>query len=550
MLRTVFYIIVMIVFILNSNQSVRAGNCLRDFRNISHGGENMRLRDYYCRGDNGAKVRVQFHRVTDYVATAMLDNTLPPNFQPILGGVKPVPNEVYSEFQLLMDSFGGRYARMPCEFYQVIASGSVGEVQNKENCDDDNYKAKIRRTLGGWDTTGGVGIAIPNDMKLFLRNRKPRGYRDLTTQYQRSDGDKSYRRFLRSGDLKDYAQKIRSFNRIMTRSRVKWATDGSLNFTVTPYIKMLSYITRKGIPKKFLTIDVTYSRGGGCDDTSSGWSNFLTERGLLVDFALIENVSGRAIQVSDLHLSRDKSTRLRSVKSTKRLEKAETSSLEHFPISLEPGGKAVLFQRLAFTDTTTYDKKLPTYVYGQQALLRKFKLGDEQYDLQGNSANFISLTGGISEGSCPFLYAWNEGEKAFVNHGKILDKAIGVGLEQSESMSFKGFVSRFRIAEEEAEVAHLDEVYLTIEMKNGKSHRLLAHTEVLQSIDKQRVSLYMGNTLDLTFELPKSLKDKDVIRSTLTTYGYYDRYSAMTTARNDLEATSMCPMPTSNSGKE
>ncbi len=194
MLRVSIHTIVFIVLVLSFNSSTMAGSCVRDFRNISYGGGNMRLRDYYCRGDNGAKVRVQFHRVTDFVATAMLDKTLPTNFQPILGNVKPVPNKVYDEFQVLMDSFGQKNSRYPCEYYQIIASGGVGEVQNKQDCNYDNNKKIVRKSLGGWET-GGIGIAIPDDMKQFLRNRKPRSYKNLTSKSASNFGDRSYRRY-------------------------------------------------------------------------------------------------------------------------------------------------------------------------------------------------------------------------------------------------------------------------------------------------------------------------------------------------------------------
>ena len=56
---------------------------------------------------------------------------------------------------------------------------------------------------------------------------------------------------------------------------------------------------------------------------------------------------------------------------------------------------------------------------------------------------------------------------AWVRHGKVIDKANSKDKEMTETKTFSGFRSKFRLAEEELEVSYIDHVKLEVELKDG-----------------------------------------------------------------------------------
>ena len=83
-----------------------AGSCLKDSREFSVAeGDILKLRDYLCQVQNGS-VRVQFHRVNDLTFGAVINDVVPDALKPILGNSNVVKNEVYREWNNLLQQFG------------------------------------------------------------------------------------------------------------------------------------------------------------------------------------------------------------------------------------------------------------------------------------------------------------------------------------------------------------------------------------------------------------------------------------------------------------
>lgn len=506
----------------------RAGSCLQDFRNISAGAHQTRLRDYYCRGTSGQRVRVRFHRVSDFVASAMLEGHLPPTLEPILGQPRLIRNNVYEEFKTLMDRFGGRHKWLDCEKYTVIAAGGGDGLATNYKCYDElGNTPPMRRTLGGWHG-GNDPYVFPaaGDLKsLELRGTVPSSYNSRWVTPEYGEPYKQIWRYVERSDLTDYKAKLRAFNRYY---------DAAANEAREPkmdsnYLAMLEYIARDGVPKKFMVIYGSHHGIADCQGYPARWVLVYTERAMLADLAIIENVSDRPLSIGQLAGAKARSLQLRPVSHSVRLRGEAAEDLALDSIRLEPGQKALLFQRLAYTVPKGSDGgfKLPAYVYGPEVLLKRLVIDGEEFDLEGASANYVELTAGVGGGSCPFLYAWREKVKDWVNYGKMLDKAKGLEREQSERKSFEGFVSRFRIAEEEAELAHLDKVSLKVELKSGYTLMLKPDVAKLRNTDKKRLRLYYGERVEINFTLPQGWRAQDVARSTITLTGYYERYSAM-----------------------
>ncbi len=499
-----------------------AGQCLQDIRIIKSGGNNMRLRDYLCQTQRNQSVRVRFHRVTDFVAHSILAGNLPAGFKTMFGKPKLIQNDVYREYKTLMDKFGEYTQGWGCEVYTVIAAGKGQGMKDDNKC---TGKSPIRRSIGGWykPLEYSVFPAADDLRSLEYNGRVPKAYKSKTvTEY--GQRIKKIWRYAKRRDFKNFKKRLSDYNRLITA--LKKSREGSMG---NKYFSMLDYITRKGVPRKFMVIYGNAEQAADCAGYAARWVLNYTERAMLVDIAVIENTSTDVITIKHLLGAKGKKTKLRSFSKSTALRKKQAVSLATGELILHPGDKALLFQRMAFIvdDDQQAGFKLPGYVYGPEVLLKGIEVNGERLDLEGQSSNFVSLTTGDDGGSCPYLHVWSSELNDYINTGKMLDKANGVGLEQSDQRRFEGFKSRFRIHEREPELAHIDQASLMIELKNGKQQILKPDVEDLAKLDQKRLKLGYGEYVDLRFALPAGTKEKEVAHSTITLTGYYERYGEL-----------------------
>lgn len=500
--------------------AAQAANCLSDGRNFATRQNSLRLQDYRCRTGSGAEVRVQFHRVSDIVAAAMLEGRLPAIFGRILGRPYYLDNPVHREFISLMRSYGVVHKYLNCEEY-LVASSAGGSITQSNRCETKNPQ---QRTMGGWNADGETGIiAVPSDMRSLIQGRIPPAYREV--RKRQAHDSRQIWRSVTAEDLRDYPRKVAEFNRMMTGLREYGGADKQ-----SPYMALMAHVGRAGLPPDFLIINAAYRPEEGCEGFV-GWKMHVIERAVVVDFAMIENVSRSNVEITGLFGVSSANTGLRKAGLSRLLAREVPRDLGMTGAVLRPGERAVVLQKLTFVvppkNRGRFSAPLPDYVYGPEISLKGFRLNGEKIDLNSGSEIYLGLTASSEGGSCPFVYAWSDKEGAFVNHGKILHKANGRDKEQSDSMSFDGFVSRFRIAEEEMEIAHLDEVTLTVHLRQGGTRLLRPAMQALKAADAKRVSLPLGREIALSFHLPDGLKPEDVSRSVLTARGYYERYSAL-----------------------
>ncbi|MCP4933725.1 MAG: hypothetical protein GY927_05835 [bacterium] len=501
---------------------VFAGQCLQDIRILKSGGNNMRLRDYLCRTQSNQNVRVRFHRVTDFVAHGILAGNLPAGFKTLFGKPKLISNEVHREYKNLMEKFGEYTQGFGCETYKVIAAGKGQGMQGGNQCAG---KIPIRRSIGGWyqSLEDSVFPAADDLRSLEYNGTVPKAYKSKTV-IEYGERVKKIWRYAKRRDFKNYKKKLRDYNALITA--LKKTREGSMD---NKYFSMLEYVTRKGVPRKFMVIHGNAEMPAECAGYAARWVLKYTERAMLVDVAVVENTSTNVIKIKQLLGAKSKKTKLRSLSKSTALRKKQASPLGTGALILHPGDKALLFQRMAFIvdDTRQAGFNLPGYVYGPEVLLKGLEVNGERLDLEGQSSNFVSLTTGDEGGSCPYLHVWSSELNDYINTGKILDKAKGAGLEQADQRRFEGFKSRFRIHEREPELAHIDQASLLITLKSGEKHVLKPDVEGLVAPDQKRLKLGYGEYVDLRFSLPAGIKEKEVAHSTITLTGYYERYGEL-----------------------
>ena len=525
-----------------SNPST-AANCLADYRQLDIGKKSVRLRDFYCRGRDGTRVRIQFHRMTDLLVNSILSGNPPAVFEKAFGRPRLVENSVYREFKTLMDRFAG-YVQAPCETYKIVTPGSRQALIPGYRCKSGTSR---RKSLGGWTFSEGEELGYPfpaaADLKTLISTRRiPRNYEVI---FNRDRTRATIWRYMTRADINNYKDKIMSFNQILLNIGMR----DHRKVSDVKEFEFINYIIRDGLPQKFITLHAFFSSQGGCR-TNPGWYFLYVPRALLVDVAVLENLSQRTIRIDRFFGPTSASTRLRGLSHSKRLRRASGGDLGLARLTLNPKETLVVFQRLAFVApdwARTYMFKnfrrkpeFPPFVYGPEVLVRALKIDGEKYDLEGSSANFLAMTVGYDGASCPYVYAWSEEVNDWVNYGKIIHEAKGRAAEMAETRSFPGFVNRFRLAEEEPELAHIDQVRLTVSLKDGRELQLAPSLATLASHDGKRLKLYYGEYVEFAFQLPGGVERDEVVRSTLSVTGYYELYSDLTQA-----SAHMCPSPAS-----
>ena len=517
----IFFLTLLFVIPISSSPA-NAGQCLQDFRTISSGGHNMRLRDYLCRTQNNQNVRVRFHRVTDFVAHGILAGNLPAGFNSLFGKPKLINNKVHAEYANIMENYGELTSGFGCETYKIIAAGKGQGMEGDNKC---NSKGVIRRSLGGWYNPLEYPVFPASDdlRSLEYNGKVPKAYKTKTvTEY--GERVKKIWRYAKRRDFKNYKKKLRDYNSLVTA--LKKSREAAMD---NKYFSMLDYITRKGTPRKFMVIYGKADTPADCAGYAARWVLNYTERAMLVDVAVIENTSTDAITIKQLLGANGKKTGLRSLSKSTALRKKQAVSFDTGELRLNPGEKALLFQRMSFIVPGQKQAgfRLPGYVYGPEVLLKGLEVNGERLDLEGQSSNFVSLTTGDEGGSCPYLSVWSDQHKEFISTGKMLEKAKGAGLEQSDRRRFTGFKSKFRIHEREPELAHIDQASLMIELTSGEQHVLAPDVKDLATRDQLRLKLGYGEYVDMRFSLPDGIKKADVASSTITLTGYYERYGEL-----------------------
>jgi hypothetical protein len=167
------------------------------------------------------------------------------------------------------------------------------------------------------------------------------------------------------------------------------------------------------------------------------------------------------------------------------------------------------------------------YVFGPEWSLNGFDIGRERIDFVKVDPDIISLTTGDGAGSCPILFAWKDESKRWERWGKIVHGAQSRSKQETQTIVFDGWVNRFRLAEEELEVAHLDETRVVIVLTDGSSRKLAPNNPLLANRDGRYVELNADDELILDFSLPAGIAVADVRDTRFIVTGYYERYSAL-----------------------
>jgi hypothetical protein len=166
-------------------------------------------------------------------------------------------------------------------------------------------------------------------------------------------------------------------------------------------------------------------------------------------------------------------------------------------------------------------------VYGPEIRPTGLQIDGHKIEFVRRTSNLLDLTASAEAGSCPYLLSWSNVDREWMEHGKVLDEGLGAEREYTETVTFSGFRSHFRLEEREAEIASIDRAVLVVTLSDGRAMTLAPGAPRLAAQDGDRLQLLWGDTLDLSFTLPATIATSDVTQSQFVITGYYERYTSL-----------------------
>jgi hypothetical protein len=392
-------------------------------------------------------------------------------------------------------------------------------------------------------------------------------------------------RYLTAADARQYAERLRRYNAlVIDRS-------SSERKALPKSMELLNYLTASGWPENFLSASTEMAKGPGCivmdfkvDQYSfevevaiienvspkpitigqlfgqAGGSGQLrpaassphtTGRQVLPGEPVTLAPSSRLIVPLRLVFAADEPVTVASKDAVSEAKKRKQAQESFRKIMARPPGTVFRTEVYSAVRGNTRGKEDDTFVirkvresfkppsyptqsdfaFGPEWALAGLAIGGETMAFDATPPNVILITASNESGSCPILYTWDARGATWIRYGKVLHQAQTRVREASETVQFDGLVHRFRIAEEELERATIRQVSLRLELNDGRTLTLRPEAQSAGQAAQQTADvvaqLYANDEIEITFALPADLDDTQVIRSSFTVLGYYERYTEL-----------------------
>lgn len=560
--------------------TLAVAQCVKDAREAKFGEGNAKLVTFLCKaeGDPTPTVRVEFHRLSEAAAAGVLADKPWPEVAAILGKARVLDNGVRKEALNLYKNYGITEDREDAFHFRAIG----GEAQDEPEKVSAGTGRKAITYLTYPDTEGltGQSMALPDEDKLIKSTQ--RWPEDMKFYYKGEDckpGNYScitLWRYLAADDLGRFEERWQALQATMRVENPDFAATQDNNEEPVPTpgsgpVKLLQYLTKDNWPEDFAVVTGVYGCGGSYD-----FSYY--PRQMVMDVAVIQNVSSKPMTVGDLLGTQVEDTGLRppappmrgvvaagvvpipgavgklgpgervlvplkmtfvapkglASNFTGKLSDARKiySAIEKLPPGTvikeeEPLGEQATLQKTRESFRAPELPKVTPYMWGPEITLKGLNADGKRIILEETSANFLELTAGEGYGSCPFLYSYDETARTWVSHGKVIDNADDPTKELTQDIDITAFSTRFRIAEEELEMSEINRVVLNVTRSTGETLELKPDDMRLKDKDDRYVRVMAGRAINISFSLPAGVKADDVASSKLSVTGYYRRYSSL-----------------------
>jgi hypothetical protein len=393
-------------------------------------------------------------------------------------------------------------------------------------------------------------------------------------------------RYLNADDVANYPARVAAYN-AWIKANVKSTSADDAPREIELLSNFERHLLAGGIPLDYAVIYGSTDTGCGQHGEFCCWSFSRTGRTPSLDVILLQNNGGRALKIDGLLGVRPTEEMLRARTQIRPMSVgAPDPGIANSAFELQPGERALVplrlrldvgdkklghglsfepdkigdarrgFQQLQasrpsteFSVTWDYfegaesksgtikkvresfeppvSPKRDHLVFGPEWRVTGLEVAGEKVVLAAGNLNVLALSVGSAEGSCPHMMAWNPETKRWIEYGKVLHKATGKLLEQTDVRRLEGWRGQFRLEEREAEIAYLDKASLAVTLKNGRSLILEPDLARLAAIDDVYVVLLWGQAVEFNFKLPDGVSGEEVLETRLALSGFYDRYSAI-----------------------
>ena len=388
-------------------------------------------------------------------------------------------------------------------------------------------------------------------------------------------------RYMTAVDVNNYGANVKAYNQqlMQVRKNKKDAKDDQFQADAldTAYYDVVKNLGQGAWPNDFLLMTGTYqvedcgSAGEGDLPGLAGWSFITIPRVVRIEAVLLQNLSKQPLSISGLFGSSDATATLHAVDLTSG-PPANPAALEGVSGTIAPGQSAIVLTKILLlvpdynlADFRKYRESMDAihtafgsaeltgnvaayaapdpkaYAYGPTMTITGATVNSVRVDFTSRPlANFLQLTYGSEVGSCPYLLSWDDSGGEWITHGKVLHKGQGKANAYTETISFPGLRTRFRIEEREPEIAHVKQPTLVLKLFDDSTRRF-APIQPAARASQADLTLIWGQAADIVFALPEDLKASEVTETRLEVTGYYERYSNLLAAQ-EPEAIST-PLP-------
>ncbi|MDX2258596.1 MAG: hypothetical protein NW205_06720 [Hyphomicrobiaceae bacterium] len=385
------------------------------------------------------------------------------------------------------------------------------------------------------------------------------------------DDQKRYRRLVADGPLAP-GERLDSLPRFQEMGR----THGGDELAVPKFIDAMGYFTRGDFPADFTPVFQGLYRGS--------WETFFFPRRVHLRVAILVNRGAAPLSVRQLGLVQSRDVHLRKADTDGFVVEGTVALPDDGEVTLAPGERMTvplaillayepqiadmfaaqsaarhihgtiaahheetaieyhdvaqwfellwaepLVQKDAGSFTPPERPDLTPYVHDVAARLASIETRGGRVRMPGVDVPSIALSfTAHSEGAqCPHLYQWSEDDGRLRLVGKVLVSSDYDYDARHQRVALDRPGLRFRIAEEENEVSHIDRVRLDIRLADGREISIAPDHHTLAEADGDAVVLVAGEAIDFEFALPQGIAHSDIADATLDISGHYVRYGRL-----------------------
>jgi hypothetical protein len=558
-----------------AQQITTAGDCSAVIQQV---GGNVTV-NCYLDAAARPKFRVTYYRLGGIGQSFLINGKLSPEWERYLGGQQAiVDNPVYDELRRLTERFGteirggdlfGTVAFVDGgEYYESFGAYARSVDPGIATMQTDGGEMPLLDGTSGWRAFAPDELFIPDLAAADTLFNTP-GWPDsyalfwgfLGTPVEWVEPGRvltapTLWRYLTPADLEGYETRYAQY---LARAAEFAGTDqadpnaGGPSAPEFPALEAIRYLTRNGMPEKFMLVE-------GTPGLHYGWQFSALTRGADLLIAILENVGEQAIDVGAFRIDATDAMTIRTFEeTTSLLDAADPAERRLWPPGLlRPGEKLVIPVRIELpiseefydwavesyrdaqapgeavrreaeatasgaidfvhpynTGDVLFSKArddlragaIPDFVqrfeYGPAWRIESVEIDGASYDFREHDPNDFILFAGGGVGSCPYVYSYQPDTGLWIEEGHFLLGAISPALKRRDELALRNFHGRLEIRETEHEIAHIDSFALKLTDAEGNVQIYPATSPTaLAAEDGESLVLAHGDRAEVGFDLP------------------------------------------------